>query len=344
MPSRPISLALLGATGLVGRIVLDVLADSDLDLAEVRLLASPRSAGTRLELDGEELVVAAPGEGSFRGVDVAIFCVPADVARAWAPRAWAEGCAVVDGSPAFRADPEVPLVVPEVNAAAIAAYRAKGVVALPAGSVAALAATLAPLHAAAGITRVGVTTLEPVASGGHRAVEQLEREATDLMNGREPEPGGGVPPHRIAFNVVPQVGPFTADGRTEEEVAIAAELRRVLGLPELGVTATAVRVPVFYGLTAAANVATERPLPAEEARGLLRQAPGVKVVDAPGEGIYPMPMLTLNDDAVLVGRIRDDGSLPHGLDLVLSTDDLRKGMAANAVRVAEEIAQGLTEG
>jgi aspartate-semialdehyde dehydrogenase len=340
MPSRPISLAVLGATGLAGRTVLDLLPGSDLDVAELRLLASSRSVGSRLEVDGEEFAVSTLAESSFRGIDVAIFCAPAEVARAWAPRAWAEGCAVVDSSSAFRADPEVPLVVPEVNSGSIAGFRAKGVVALPAGSVAALAAVLAPLHAAAGLTRVAVTTLEPVASGGRRAVEQLEREAADLMNGREPE-AGGVLPHRIAFNLVPQVGPFLPDGRTAEEAAIAAELRRILGLPSLGLTATAVRVPIFFGLTAVVNVATERPLPAGEARALLRGSPGVKVVDAPEEGVYPMPMLTVNDEAVLVGRIRDDRTLDHGLDLLLATDDLRKGGAANALRVAARIAEGL---
>ncbi|BDG02453.1 aspartate-semialdehyde dehydrogenase [Anaeromyxobacter oryzae] len=337
MPTRPLSLALVGATGLVGRAVLDALAEADLDLSRLKLLASPRSKGTRLEWNEEELPVHALEEGAFQGVDVAIFCVPAEVARAWAPKAWSAGCAVVDGSPAFRAEPDVPLVVPEVNLDAVDGFRARGVVASPSPAVTALAVALAPLQRAAGLERVVVATYQAASGAGHRAVEQLEREATDLMNGREPE-AGTVVPHRLAFNLVPQVGSFRPDGRTDEEASLVDETRRVLGAPGLGVAATAVRVPVFFGLGAAVNVATARPLPAAEAREVLRKAPGVKVIDDPAAQVYPMPMLAVNDDAVLVGRVRDDPSQRHGLDLFLVSDDLRRGAATNLVRIAAAVA------
>lgn len=336
-PARSFSLALVGATGLVGRAVLDALADADLDLSRLKLLASPRSKGARLEWNGEELPVDGLEEGALDGVDVAIFCAPPEVSRAWAPKARAAGCVVVDGSPAFRLEPDVPLVVPEVNLAAIEGVRARGVVASPGPSATTLALALAPLQRAAGLERVVVATYEPVSGAGQRAVAQLEREATDLMNAREPEPGTALP-HRIAFNLVPQVGAFGADGRTEEEARLADEARKVLSAPGLRVAATAVRVPLFFGHAAAVNVATSRPLSAAAAREALRAAPGVKVVDDPALSVYPMPMLAVNDDAVLVGRVREDPSQPNGLDLFLAADDLRRGAATGLVRLAAEVA------
>jgi aspartate-semialdehyde dehydrogenase len=336
MPSRPLALAVFGATGLAGRTVLELLPDADLDPSELRLFASPRSAGAKVEYDGEELPVAAPSAGGFDGVDLALFCVPPDVARVWAPRAWAAGCVVVDGSAAFRADPEVPLVVPEVNPGALAGYAARGVVALPSGAAAAIAPVLSALAGGPGLIAVSAVLLAPAAGAGAKALEQLEREAVDLMNGREPE-AGGVLPHRLAFNAIPQVGAFQADGRTADEAALSAELARVLDLPALRTSATAIRVPVFYGLTVALHVTTARPIAAEEVRAALRAARGLKLLDAPAEQVYPMPMLTVNDEAVLVGRVRADEA-GRAVELVLATDDLRRGAAGNAVRVAELLA------
>jgi aspartate-semialdehyde dehydrogenase len=340
MTTRPISLAVLGATGLVGRALLEALPGSGLDLRSVKLLGSARSAGTRLEVDDDERAVEALREGAFHGCDLAVFCAPAEVARTWAPRAWAEGCVVIDGSAAFRGEADVPLVVPEVNAAALDGFRARGIVASPTGSVTALAVALAPLHAAAGLERLVVSTYHAVSGAGCKALQQFEREASDLMNGREPASAVALP-HRIAFNLVPQVGAFLEDGRTTEEEALAAESRRVLGTPGLRVSATAVRVPVFYGHAAAVNVTTSRALSAADARALLRQAPGLKVIDAPAEGVYPMPMLAVNDDAVLVGRVREDPSQERGLDLFIVSDDLRKGAATNALQIAALLAAKL---
>jgi len=336
--TRPLTLAVVGATGMVGRTVLEVLDDLDVPVSSLRAFASSRSAGTTLAFRADDVRVDALREGAFRGCDVAIFCAGAAVAEEWAPRAWAEGCAVVDDSPAFRMAPDVPLVVPEVNPDALAGFRARGIVANPSTNVTALSVAIAPLRAAAGLRRIVVATYQSVSGIGQGGVEELEREARDLLNLREPEAAARFP-HRIAFNVIPQVGAFGEGGRTAEEEKLVRETRKVLGDPGLGIAATAVRVPVFFGHSAAVNVATERKLGADAARELLRKAAGVKVVDDPAQRIYPMPMLVANEDAVLVGRIREDPSQENGLDLFLSIENTRKGAATNAIQIARLLAE-----
>ena len=338
MPAPAISLALVGATGTVGRAVLDVLDELDVPVRALRAFASPRSVNTTLAFRGDDVRVEALREGAFRTSEVAIFCAGAEVAREWAPRAWAEGCAVVDDSPAFCAEPDVPLVVPEVNADALAGYRARGIVANPSSITTGLAVVVAPLRAAAGVRRIVVSTYHSVSGLGQGGVEELEREARDLLNLREPDPAARFP-HRIAFNVIPQVGAIGEDGVSEDEAKLARELRKVLGDEALRITATAVRVPVFFGHAAAVNVETARRLRAADARELLRKAAGTKVVDEPAARIYPMPMLVANEDAVLVGRIRDDPSQEHGLDLFLALENTRKGAATNAVQIAAVLAE-----
>jgi aspartate-semialdehyde dehydrogenase len=335
MPSRPVSLAIVGATGLAGRAALELLPESDLDPSELRLLASERSKEERLEYDGEELPVAPLSASAFEGVDIALFLVRPALARDWAPRAWAAGCAVVDVSAAFRADMEVPLVAPGLNPDAVGGFRGRGVVSIPGGPAATLAPALAALGREAGLSEVLATVLAPAAGAGTAAVTQLETEASDLLNGRDPDPGVAVP-HRLAYNLVPQVGDFLPDGRTDEEAGMELELRRVLGLPGLSAAVTAVRVPIFYGLTVVTRVVTERPISQEAARAALRKAAGVKLVDDPGAGVYPMPMLSMNDDAVLVGRVRADEA-HRAVDLILTSDDLRHGVM-NAIQVAELLA------
>jgi aspartate-semialdehyde dehydrogenase len=330
---RSLHVAVLGATGLVGREILRALEDLELPVASLRLLATERSAGATLEFRGEEVRVEAVKEGAFRGREIALFAAGAEAARAWAERARTEGALVIDDSPAFRMDPDVPLVVPEVNPEALATLPPRGIVSNPSAAVTGLSIVLAPLARAAGLERVAATTLQAVAGLGRRGVDQLEREAQALMNGREPE-GDGPVPHRIAFNLVPQIGAFT-DGTSEEEAKIARETRKVLGSPGLRLTATAIRAPIFYGHSAAVNVATGRRLSASEAREILRGAPGLKVLDEPAERVYPMPMLATIDDAVHVGRIREDPSQERGLDLFLVVDEVRKGAALNLVQIAE---------
>jgi aspartate-semialdehyde dehydrogenase len=247
---------------------------------------------------------------------------------------------VVDDSPAFRGEPDVPLVVPEVNADAVAGFRARGIVANPSSSVTALALALAPLRAAVGLRRVVVATYESVSGAGQRGVEELERQARDLLNLREPDPAAHFP-HRIAFNVIPQVGAFVEGGATDEEEPLERETRKVLGDPGLRVAATAVRVPVFFGLSLAVNVELRGPLAPDAAREALRKAPGVKLVDDPAGRVYPMPMLVAHDDGVLAGRVRADPTVEHGLQLFLAIENTRKGAATNAVQIARLLAERL---
>jgi aspartate-semialdehyde dehydrogenase len=334
MTQRPLALAIVGATGAVGRTVLEVLDDLDVPVKSLAVFASPRSAGTTLSFRGDDLRLETPKPGAFERCDVAIFCAGPAVAREWAPRAWAERCAVVDDSPAFRMEPDVPLVVPEVNPEAAAGFRARGIVSNPSSNVTALTVALGPIRAAAGLERVVVATYQSVSGLGQDGVEELEREARDLLNLREPDPPARFP-HRIAFNVIPQCGAFVEGGVTEEEAKIVRETRKVLGDPALAVAATAVRVPVFFGHSAAVNVTTRTKLSAADARAALAAAPGVKVLDDPEKRVYPMPMLVAHEDAVLVGRIREDASQANGLDLFLALENTRKGAATNAIQIAQ---------
>ncbi len=337
MPPRPLNLAVLGATGAVGRALVQALEDLDLPLGPLRLLASERSAGGEVEFRGDPHRVEALQEGAFQGRDLAFFAAGASVARAWAEKARAAGCAVVDLSPAFRADGDVPLVLPQVNPESLAGFARRGIAAVPGPAAAQLALVLAPLHRAAGVERASVTTLEAVSGAGQKGVEELEAEMRAMLAFQEPPPPTALP-HRIAFNVVPQAGPIGDDGSSEEERALVAEVRRLVG-SSLRLAATSLRVPIFYGYSQAVNVRTRRKLPAAEAREILRKAPGVKVLDAPAEGIYPMPMLAVNDDAVLVGRLRDDASQENGLDLFVTGDNVRRGGATTAVEVAKLLAE-----
>ncbi len=333
MTHRPIALALVGATGAVGRVVLEVLDDLDVPVRKLKVFASPRSAGTTISFRGDDLRLEEPKAGAFKGFEVAIFCAGPDVSRVWAPSAWTDGCAVVDDSPAFRMEPDVPLVVPEVNAGAAAGFRARGIVSSPSSTATALALALGPIRAAVGLRRIVVATYQSVSGVGQSGVEELERESRDLLNLREPDPPARFP-HRIAFNVIPQVGAFAEGGETVEEAKIAHETRKVLGDETLGVAATAVRVPVFFGHCAAVNLATRAKLSAADARALLEKAHGVKVVDDPARRVYPMPMLVAREDTVLVGRIREDRSQENGLDLFVALENTRKGAATNAIQIA----------
>lgn len=336
--SRPLALAVLGATGAVGRAIVQVLEERGLPLVSLRLLDRKDSAGEEIDFRGEALEVEEATPTAFRGVDLTFFAVPAAVARDWAPRARAEGSrAVVDVSAAFRGEADVPLVAAHLNPGALEGAAARGLVAVPGPAALFLAAALDPLRRAAGLTRVAAVALHAASGSGQPGVRELESEVTDLMNGRSPEPPIESP-HRVAFNVVPQVGSFGAAGRTDEEQGTAEEVRRILGEPPLRLSVTSVRAPVFHGHTLLVSLATRRRLPVEEARQALRRGPGLKVLDAPAESVYPMPMLAVNDEAVLVGRVRADESEENGMELVVAGDNLR-APAWNAVAVARLLAE-----
>lgn len=326
--------AIVGATGAVGLEFLAVLAARDFPLRDLRLFASPRSAGTRLPFRGEHLPVEPLREAGLAGVELALFSAGGAVAREWAPRAVAAGAVVVDNSSAFRLDAEVPLVVPEVNAEALRGHR--GVIANPNCSTILLALALGPLHRAAGLRRAVVSTYQAASGAGQQAMLELRSSLQAVLAG-QPAPAPRALPQPLAFNVFPQVDVFMPDGYTKEEDKLLYEMRKILGLPQLLVDATCVRVPVERCHSESVAVELARPLPVAEARALLASAPGLELVDDPAAQRYPMPLVQAGRDAVAVGRLRAGRAFEHGLTFWLAGDQLRKGAALNAVQIAERL-------
>jgi aspartate-semialdehyde dehydrogenase len=327
------TVAIVGATGAVGQDLLLVLAARRFPLRSLKLLASPRSAGARLPFHGEMLPVEPLGPGAFRGVDVAIFSAGAAVSREHAPRATADGAVVVDNSSAFRLDPAVPLVVPEVNADALRGHR--GVISNPNCSTILLVLALAPLHAAAGLRAAVVSTYQAASGAGQRALQELRAGAQAWLQGQPFAPAAL--PHRLAGNLFPQVDVFQPDGYTREEDKLQNETRKILGLPSLRVEATCVRVPVERCHSESVAVHLERALSPDAARALLARAPGVELCDDPAQQRYPMPLSMSGRDPVAVGRIRESRVFDPGLAFWLSGDQLRKGASLNAVQIAERL-------
>jgi aspartate-semialdehyde dehydrogenase len=333
--------AVLGATGVVGREMLRTLEERAFPVDELVPLASPRSEGVRLVFRGRETQVRAVADGGFRGVDLALFSAGAVVSREWAPRAVAVGTVVVDNSSAFRLDPQVPLVIPEINAEALGAHR--GVVANPNCTAIAALMAVAPLHRAAGLTRMVVSSYQSVSGAGHRGVAEL-LEQVEKLRGQEEDlvrpdpdalPRGEVFGRTIAYNVLPRGGAFEDDGTTSEERKLVDESRKILGLPDLDVAATVVRVPVVAGHAVSILAEFDRQISPGEAREALAEAPGVAVVDDPSSDLFPTPLDAAGRDEVLVGRIRRAGRRLDALQLFAVGDNLRKGAALNAVQIAE---------
>lgn len=326
--------AVVGATGAVGREFLAVLDQRELPLRELRLFASARSAAATLPFRGRLLPVQPLDDRSFDGVDLALFSAGAGVARQWAPRAVLAGAVVVDNSSAFRLDADVPLVVPEVNAAALRGHR--GIVANPNCSTILLALALAPLHRAAGLRAVVVSTYQAASGAGRQAMQELRSSLQASLRG-EALPAPKALPQQLAWNVFPHVDAFLADGYTREEDKLLYETRKILELPGLAVDATCVRVPVERCHSESVAVQLERPLDVAAARAVLAGAPGLEVVDEPQHGRYPMPLAMAGRDAVAVGRLRAGRVLQPGLTFWLVGDQLRKGAALNAVQIAERL-------
>ena len=325
---------MVGATGAVGPVVLEVLHERGFPAAEVAAFASARSAGSRVRFAGEELEVRELTPDALEGFDLALFSAGGSTSLRYAPEAVARGCVVVDKSSAFRMDAGVPLVVPEVNPDAAEGHR--GIVANPNCSTIQLVAALKPLHDAAGLTHVTVATYQAVSGSGTRAVEELRRQSQSVLDGEQP--AASVYPHPIAFNVLPHCDAFEG-ASTLEETKLVRETHKILGDTGIAISATCVRVPVWRGHSEAVWVETREPLGAERARELLARAPGVRVVDDPAAGAYPLPSLAVGTDDVLVGRIRDDSSRRNGLSLWVVADNLRKGAATNGVQIAELLVQ-----
>jgi aspartate-semialdehyde dehydrogenase len=327
------NVAIVGATGAVGEQLREVLEERQFPVGELRLLASERSAGQFLPFQSKQVRVDILKEDSFQGIDIGLFSAGGKVSAKFAPLAVAAGAVVVDNTSHFRMEPDIPLVVPEVNAKEIVGYKTHGIVANPNCSTIQMVVALKPLHDAARIKRVVVSTYQSVSGAGRMAMEELSQQVGALFNGREIKREKF--PHQIAFNCIPHIDVFLEDGYTKEEWKMIHETRKILGEPELPVTATSVRVPVFCSHSESVNIETEKKLTAAQAKAILRDSPGVLLADVPEENIYPLAIDAVGKDATYVGRVREDHSVANGLNLWVVADNLRKGAALNAVQIAE---------
>jgi aspartate-semialdehyde dehydrogenase len=327
-------MVVVGATGNVGREMLNILAERQFPLDDVAAVASPRSTGDLIDFgdSGRELRVANIEHFDFAGWDMALFAAGSAVSKAHAPRAAAAGCTVIDNSSLYRMDPDVPLVVPEVNPAAIDGYRRRNIVANPNCSTAQMVVALKPLHDAAGIRRIVVSTYQSVSGAGKAGMDELFEQSRNIFVGDANEPRHFT--KQIAFNVIPHIDAFLDDGSTKEEWKMVVETKKILD-PKIKVTATCVRVPVFVGHSESINVEFEREISAQEAQDILREAPGVMLVDKREDGGYVTPVEAVGEYATYVSRVREDPTVENGLNLWCVSDNLRKGAALNAVQIAE---------
>lgn len=330
------NVAVVGATGAVGNEMLKILEERNFPAEHVVAFASLRSSGRKITFKRHSLEVAELTPYSFKGIDLALFSAGSGIAKEFASYAVADGAVVVDNSSAFRMDPDVPLVVPEVNPAD--AYKNKGIIANPNCSTIQMVVALKPLHDVYKLKRVVVSTYQAVSGTGHKAVEELKEQSRAMLNGTlsvQPE----VYPHRIAFNLFPHIDVFEDDAYTKEEVKMIKETRKIMGLPDLHITATCVRVPVLNAHGESVNVEFENDVDIEKIREILRVAPGVKLVDDPESFTYPMPSIATGKDEVQVGRLRIDASNPNTVNMWIVADNLRKGAALNAVQIGELLAE-----
>ncbi len=332
MKKKRYNIAVAGATGMVGRELVKILEERKFPVGELHLLASSRSAGEEIWFNNKKIPVTLLDDETFEDMDIGLFSPGAAVSKIFAPRAAAAGCVVVDNTSQFRMDPEVPLVVPEVNPGDIALYPKKNIIANPNCSTIQMVAALKPIHDRFKIKRVVVATYQAVSGAGKDAMEELSGQVRSLFNMKTPETK--VFTRQIAFNCLPHIDVFMDDGSTKEEWKMVEETKKILH-SDVKVTATAVRVPVFVGHSEAVNIETERPITVEEAREVLAKAPGVAVVDETSSGTYPTAVEASEEDEVFVGRIRIDPTVENGINMWIVSDNLRKGAALNAVQIAE---------
>jgi aspartate-semialdehyde dehydrogenase len=327
-------MVVVGATGNVGREMLNILAEREFPLDEIAAVASPRSTGDVIDFgdSGRELKVQNIEHFDFAGWDMALFAAGSTASKAHAPRAAAAGCTVIDNSSLYRMDPDVPLIVPEVNPQAIDGYRRRNIIANPNCSTAQMVVALKPLHDAAGIKRVVVSTYQSVSGAGKKGMDELFEQSRNIFVGDANEPAFFT--KQIAFNVIPHIDVFLDDGSTKEEWKMVVETKKILD-PKIKVTATCVRVPVFVGHSESINIEFEREISAEEAQSILREAPGVMLVDKREDGGYVTPVEAVGEYATYVSRVREDPTVENGLNLWCVSDNLRKGAALNAVQIAE---------
>ncbi|MEE8429185.1 MAG: aspartate-semialdehyde dehydrogenase [Gammaproteobacteria bacterium] len=332
--SRKFNVAVVGATGIVGETMLEILAERDFPIAEVYAVASSRSAGNTVLFKKRRLVIEDLAKFDFSKVQIGLFSPGAAVSKQYVPKAVAAGCVVVDNTSQFRYDDDIPLVVPEVNPHAIARHTSRGIIANPNCSTIQMVVALKPIYDAVGIERINVCTYQAVSGTGKEAVKELAAQTARLLSGKPAEPR--VYPNQIAFNVLPHIDVFQNNGYTKEEMKMVWETRKILEDESVQVNPTTARVPVFFGHSEALHIETREKITAETARQLLENAPGVVVLDQHQDGGYPTAVtVSAGSDPVYVGRIREDISHPRGLDLWVVADNVRKGAALNSVQIAE---------
>ena len=325
--------AVVGATGAVGNEMLKILEERKFPVGRLTLLASERSIGKELKFNGELYPIQVLNEKSFAGIQIGLFSAGGSISQRFAPIAAASGCIVIDNTSAFRMEPDIPLVVPEVNAESIGMYKNRGIISNPNCSTIQMVVALKPIHDAVKIKRIVVSTYQAVSGTGKKAIEELLEQTKALMSNREPEIK--VYPHRIAFNCLPHIDVFLDNGYSKEEMKMVNETRKILNDPSVAVTATTVRVPVLFGHSESVNIETEKKITADEVREILSRAPGVTVVDDLKGNKYPLPIDAAGKDDTFVGRIREDESIENGINMWIVSDNVRKGAALNAVQIAE---------
>jgi aspartate-semialdehyde dehydrogenase len=333
MVNRTYTVAVAGATGAVGETILRLLEERNFPIRRLKLLASERSAGTSLTFRGEEIKVERLNEGSFQGIEIALFSAGATRSYEFAPAAVKAGAVVIDNSSAFRMEPDIPLVVPEINPEALAGYQSRGIIANPNCTTIVMLMPLKPLHDYGRVRRVIASSYQAVSGAGAKGIEELKRQTLAWAGGKPIEIRAF--PQQIAFNVIPHIDVFQPNGYTKEELKLVFETRKILGDESIGVSPTTVRVPVFTAHSVSMNVETERKIGVDKAKELLSKMPGLVVIDEPEAGRYPVPLLAAGKDDCFVGRIREDLSNDHALNLWVVGDQLRKGAALNAIQIAE---------
>ncbi len=329
--SKKVNVAILGATGAVGQELLTLLAQRQFPIDNLKLLASPRSAGRKVEFGGQELTIEAVNDDSFTDVDILLASAGGSTSKAWAKKAVAAGAVVIDNSSAFRMDDDVPLIVPEINPEAAAQHQ--GIIANPNCTTILMGIAIYPLHRVQPIKRIVVSTYQSASGAGARAMEEVKHQTQDILVGKEPRPE--ILPYPLAFNLFPHNSPLNEAGYCEEEIKMVKETRKIFNAPELKVTATCVRVPVLRAHSEAINLEFERPFSVQQAREIIAAAPGAKLVEDWQNNYFPMPIDATGKDPVLVGRIRQDISHDCGLELWICGDQIRKGAALNAIQIAE---------
>lgn len=333
--SKKVNVAILGATGAVGQELLELLAERNFPVQNLKLLSSPRSAGSKIAYKGQKITVEAVSDKSFENIDIVLASAGGSTSKTWAKVAVAAGAVVVDNSSAFRMDDDVPLIVPEINPEAAATH--KGIIANPNCTTILMGVAIYPLHQIQPIKRIIVSTYQSASGAGARAMEEAKIQAKDILDGKKPQ--AEVLPYPIAFNLFPHNSPLDDQGYCEEEMKMVHETRKIFNSPEIKITATCVRVPVLRAHSEAINLEFDKPFSVEQARELISKSPGIRLVEDWQNNYFPMPIDATGKDPVLVGRIRQDISSSNNLELWLCGDQIRKGAALNAIQIAELLIQ-----